>query len=180
MDEQGQELAPPTPPPRRSLSLGAAVALKELQLPTAAAAEAEEVLRRDAHEAAWKQTPPEEAARTGSPPELRGASMSPPISPMSPAMTTTVSGAAQRCVLQCGLELVIVLASFVDIDFLHQVQRRPAPSRPSRTATSPLLPRPPAARPSLARSPAFGRAGAGYDSRLISSMLRERRPTRPQ
>ena len=40
VDEQGQELAPPTPPPRRSLSLGAAVALKELQLPTAAAAAA--------------------------------------------------------------------------------------------------------------------------------------------
>ena len=121
MDEQGQDLAPPAPPPRRSLSLGAAVAPKELQLTTAAAAEAEEVLRRADHEAAWKQTPPEDAARTGSPPELRGASMSPPISPMSPAMTTTVSGAAQRCVLQCGLELVIVLASFADIDFLHQV-----------------------------------------------------------
>ena len=131
VDEQGQDLAPPTPPPRRSLSLDAAVAPKE-QLTTAAAAEAEETLRRVADEAAWKQAPPEEAAGTGSPPRLRHASTSPPMSPTTPAMTTTVSGAAQRCVLQCGLELVIVLASFVDIDFLHQVQRQ-RPPRPSRT-----------------------------------------------
>ena len=135
VDEQGQDLAPPTPPPRRSLSLGAAVAPKE-QLTTAAAAEAEETLRRVADEAAWKQAPPEEAAGTGSPPQLRDASTSPPMSPKTPAMTTTVSGAAQRCVLQCGLELVIVLASFVDIDFLHQVQRQRVP-RPSRTAACP-------------------------------------------
>ena len=178
VDEQGQDLAPPTPPPRRSLSLGAAVAPKE-QLTTAAAAEAEETLRRVADEAAWKQAPPEEAAGTGSPPQLRHASTSPPMSPTTPAMTTTVSGAAQRCVLQCVLELVIVLASFVDIDFLHQVQRQrpPRPSRtrlPARCRARPLRP------PAAARSPAFGRAGAGYDSRLISSMLRERRPTRPQ
>ena len=142
-DEQGQELPPPTPPPRRSLSLGAAVAPKQ-PLTIAAAAEAEEVLRRVADEAAWKQALPEEAAGTGSPPRLRRASSSPPMSPTSPAMTTTVSGAAQRCVLQCGLELVIVLASFVDIDFLHQVQRRRLP-QPPRTAARPPLRRPPAA-----------------------------------
>ena len=152
VDEQGQELAPPTPPPRRSLSLGAAVAPKE-QLAAATAAEAEDTLRRVADEAVWKQAPPEQAAGTGSPPPLgREASTSPPMSPTSPpAMTTTVSGSAQRCVLQCGLELVIVLASFVDIDFLHQVQRRrPPPARraPPRTAACPPLPPPPAAPPS--------------------------------
>jgi hypothetical protein len=184
VDEQGQELAPPTPPPRRSLSLGAAVAPKE-QLAAATAAEAEDTLRRVADEAVWKQAPPEQAAGTGSPPPLgREASTSPPMSPtIPPAMTTTVSGSAQRCVLQCGLELVIVLASFVDIDFLHQVQRRrPPPARraPPRTAACPPLPPPPAAPPAVARPPAFGRAGAGYDSRPTSSMLRERRPIRPQ
>ena len=128
VDEQA-----PDPPPRRSLSSGAAAALKQ-QPVIADVAEAEEVLRRATDEAARKQAPPEEAAER--PPQLIRAPTSPPMSPTSPptttTTTTTVSGDAQRCVLQCGLELVLVLASFVDIDFLHQVWRRRRVHTPHR------------------------------------------------
>ena len=142
VDEQG----PPDPPPRHRRGTAVAPTQRET---TAAAAEAEEILRRVADEAAWKQMP-ETAA--GTPSQLRHNAMSPSMSPTTPLMTTTVSGAAQRCVLQCGLELVIVLASFVDIDFLHQVQRR----RPSpRTPPPPL---PPVATALARRAPQSWRA----------------------
>ena len=52
--------------------------------------------------------------------EVGAAAVSSWPRPVTPGSRSTSFGGAQSCVLQCGLEVVLVLASFVDIDFLHQ------------------------------------------------------------
>jgi hypothetical protein len=153
-DAPERKEAPPVPPPRRSLSragdeapteppdqlaLAAAEAKAAIDARAAAAAakEAEEAAAAKAAaeaEELWRIAAEEE----GEAAEAAGAEML-AMPRLSRSLSSTTS-AAQRCVLQCGLEVVLVLASFVDIDFLHQACSPPPCPRGAPRPTRALRP----------------------------------------